>query len=340
MDAVDVVVVIGGCAPERKRYARGLALVDGRMLVPATRLARTSDPAALAIALTGRAGSTSGVVVELPEDIDVRDVIGALTHAESGILLSGVICVVDAMHLLDDVNREDHIRPRSPRSTSDVTAAALLVVTQLEYASSIVLVNWSGLDTPRLSLVMALVSHLSPRARLHLHRDGIEAFEEESTYSEAQERPGWIGVLNDDFAPHMTDRRVVALRYEHIRPLHPDRLATLLDRIATGEFGLVIRSAGFCRLATRPHTPVHWEHVGQTISFFPLLEDGSVDDDDELLAIGQDLAFIGIELRDRALRAALDDAALSDAELAAGPTLWSTFADPFPVWQSVPDRSE
>lgn len=340
MDAVDVVAVIGGCAPERKRHARRLALVDGRMLVPATRLARTSDPAAPAAALAGRADSTSGVVVEFPGDIDARDVIGALTHAESGIRLSGLICVVDAMHLLDDLNRADHIRPRAPRNASDVTAAALLVATQLEYASSIVLVNWSGLDTPRLSLVMALVSHLSPRARLRLHREGIEAFEEESVYSEAQERPGWIGVLNGDFAPHMTDRRVGALRYEHIRPLHPGRLSALLDRISTGEFGRVIRSAGFCRLATRPHTAVHWEHVGQTISFFPLLEDGSADDEDELLAIGQDLAFIGIDLRERALRAALDDAALSDAELAAGPTLWTSFPDPFPAWQSVPDRSE
>ena len=340
MDAVDVIGVIGGCAPERKRYARRLAMAGGRMLVPAARLARTPDPAEQAIALAGHADPAAGAVIEFPGDVGTTDVIGALTHAESGIRLSGLICVVDALHLLDDLSRPEHIRPRSARLATDLTAKALLTATQLEYASTIVLVNWAGLETPRLSLVMALVSHLSPRARLRLHREGIESLEEAAIYSEAQERPGWIGILNADFAPHMTDRRVGALRYEHVRPLHPGRLSALLDRIEAGEFGLVIRSAGFCRLATRPQMIAHWEHVGRTISLFPLADDGRLGDDEELLAIGQDLAVIGIDLHHRALSAAMDAAALDDAEFAAGPVAWSAFADPFPAWQAVPDRSE
>lgn len=340
VDAVDVVAVVGGCAPERRRYARRLAMAHRRMLVPAARLAKTSEPAELAAALAGRAAPSAGAVVEFPGDVAATDIIGALAHADSGIRLSGLICVVDATHLLDDLNRPEYTRPRSPRLATDLIATALLVATQLEYASSIVLVNWAALDTPRLSLVMALVSHLSPRARLRLHREGIEAFEEESAYSEAQERPGWIGILNSDFAPHMTDRRVSALRYEHVRPLHPGRLATLLDRVEAGEFGIVVRSAGFCRLATRPQASAHWEHVGQTISLFPLAEDGHIGDDEELLAIGQELAFIGLDLRHEALHRALDETVLSDAELAAGPAAWSAFADPFPAWQTVPDRAD
>lgn len=340
MDAVNVVAVVGGCAPERRRYARRLALADGRMLVPATALTLTPDPAEMAATLSRRAEPASGAVVEFTADIDATALIGALTHPESGIRLTGLVCVVDATHLLDDLNRTDHIRTRSPRAISDLTAIALLTAMQLEYASSIVLVNWAALETPRLSLTMALISHLSPRARLRLHREGIEVLEDQATYSSAQERPGWIGILNSDFAPHMTDRRVSALRYEHVRPLHPARLTALLDRIERGEFGLVIRSAGFCRLATRPQATVRWEHVGRTISLFPLEEDGRIDDGGELLAIGQELAIIGVDLRLAALRAAFDDAALSDGELAAGPRLWSTFPDPFPAWRSVPDHSD
>lgn len=147
-------------------------------------------------------------------------------------------------------------------------------------------------------------------------------------------------VLNDDFAAHMTDARVSAFRYEQVRPLHPGRLMAVLDRIGQGEFGVVVRSAGFCRLATRPQITAQWEHTGQMFTLTPLSDDTRLADDDELLSVGQDLAFIGLHLAEDRLAAALDDAALTDAELAAGPTVWARFADPFPAWQTATDRAD
>ncbi|WCM55102.1 hypothetical protein [Microbacterium sp. EF45047] len=55
---------------------------------------------------------------------------------------------------------------------------------------------------------------------------------------------------------------------------------------------------------------------------------------------GQDIGFIGLDLDAPALLAALDGAALDDAELAAGPREWCTYPDPFPAWHVVPDRAD
>ncbi|GGF43681.1 hypothetical protein GCM10010922_19030 [Microbacterium sorbitolivorans] len=121
-----------------------------------------------------------------------------------------------------------------------------------------------------------------------------------------------------------------------MRPLHPARLGVLLDeRIEPGEFGTLIRSMGFCRLATRPHAVTEWNHVGGMISFDPLGRDDALGDDEEILAVGQELGLIGIDLDVRALTRALDDPALTDEELAAGPAEWAKFADPFPAWPRV-----
>nr|WP_243752384.1 GTP-binding protein [Leucobacter weissii] len=137
----------------------------------------------------------------------------------------------------------------------------------------------------------------------------------------------------------MTDPRVAALRYEQLRPFHPGRLLRLLnERVEPGEFGTIIRSAGFCRLATRPRVIAEWNHVGSMFSLEPLASDDRLLPDDEILALGQDLAVIGLDLRRRELVAALDEAALTDREAAAGPTSWAEFSDPFPAWHTADEH--
>ena len=56
---------------------------------------------------------------------------------------------------------------------------------------------------------------------------------------------------------------------------------------------------------------------------------------DEFLAFGQDVAFVGIGIDELLLRQVLDNAALSDAELAAGPIVWAGFPDRFPDWSTA-----
>lgn len=332
MHKTPVIAVVGACGPERTAYARELADAAGLELFPAARLALAPDPVDEASALAPWA--EGGAVVELPDHAPPIEVIGALASPDAPTSLTALVCVVDAAHLIGDLH-VDAYAPARP-GHDEITALALLTVTQIEYASTVALVGWERLSTDDLLTVLALVSHLAPGARLTLHRKGGAALVATARFGPRQTRPGWVQVLNGDFDPHMTAPRVTSLHYEQLRPLHPERLASALTRIEEGRFGTVIRSAGFCRLATRPGVTASWDHVGRMISFAPLANDG---DGDELLALGQDLAVVGLDLDVAALSSALDAAALSDDELAAGPVSWLGFSDPFPAWELQDDEA-
>ncbi|MGB4778100.1 GTP-binding protein [Microbacterium sp.] len=342
MDAVDVIAVVGPCKPERLMYAKRLARLTNRAFFAASRLAGSPYPAEEAAVLASWTDPAAGAVVELPDEVPAEELIAVFADGDERTRLGGIVCVVDAAHLFDDLNRDDYLPLRDADSgvAAPLVARAQLTVAQLEHASTIVLVGWTALSLPELTTIMALLSHLSPAARLRLHRDAIEHLVPGEPYTCEQDRPGWMRVLSGAFEPHMTDRRVSALRYEQVHPLHPERLGRVLDELEAGSFGHLVRSAGFCRLATRPHVVAQWEHVGSMISLNPAAFDERIADDEELLAIGQDLAFIGLDLDHDAIVRVLDAAALTDDELAAGPAAWARFTDPFPDWAGAVDRSE
>ncbi|MFD5599613.1 GTP-binding protein [Leucobacter sp. NPDC058333] len=329
MESVEVTVIMGACAPERRGFAERRAAATQAMLLSAARLAASPDPLREAIALVPWSRSTGGVVVEFPADTRATEVIGAFAAESERMSLARIVCVVDAAHFFSDLLRDDYI---AARGGPPLMARAELLVTQMEYASQIVWVNWEALSTADLSALMALANHIAPSARLRLQQPGPEPEVEATPFPSHQDRAGWIKLLNGEYDTYMTDTRVSAFRYTHERPLQPGRLHEVLDdRIEPGEFGTLVRSAGFCRLATRPQAVASWDHVGRVISFEPVGGD-PLTGGAELLAIGQDLALIGLDLDRDAISAALDDAALTDAEFAAGPETWLTFPDPFPEW--------
>ncbi|GAB3600523.1 GTP-binding protein [Microbacterium tumbae] len=345
MEQIDVLAVVGICEPERLRYAKRLSALTERAFISSRLLAHTPDPFDEAISLATWSDRGAGAVIEFSSSVGMTELIGALAAPDAPTRLTGVVCVADAAHLLHDLDGDGYAhRPARPglHPPQGVHIAhALLAVNQLEYASVISLVNWSALTTKDLSTVMALVSHLSPHARVRLHREPVDRWEPAAAYAIGQERPGWIALLNGDHEPHLTDPRVSAFRYENVRPLHPGRLMRLLDeRIEPGEFGTVIRSAGFCRFATRSQIVAQWDHVGRMISFAPVGRDDDLADDADLLAVGQDLAFIGLDLDAPALASALDEVALSDEELTADARAWARFPDPFPAWRAAAGRAE
>lgn len=344
---VDAVAVVGACVSERQEYARRLAHSRGRVMVPAHRVRQNPAVVDQARDLLRRVPGHAGMLVEYPMEIPAMDVVAELADPCGETRLQDLICVVDAAHLLGDLEGQDYVRLPFPAAEGEESVAhfssrAELIVTQIEFASSVLLVNWQQLPHQRLSLVMALISHLSPQARLDLvdpeqslddAGQGITAAE---PYSAEQTRAGWVNLLNDHFAPEFLSAAVGALRYEQLRPFHPGRLHDLLtEQLESGEFGLVLRSAGFCRLATRAHVTAQWDQVGPQFSLTPLAFDHQLGEADELLAIGQDLAFIGLGLDVEALRQGLDRAALTDAELASGPELWASFPDSFPEWRTI-----
>lgn len=338
MEPMEVVAVVGSCGPERLRCATRLAAASRRAFLGSADL-DVVESVGQAVDRLRWQRHARGAVVEFPAETDVVELIGAAAAADSPIRLVDIVCVVDAEHLLDGFERDDYVT-KNHEQDLEMTAAALLIARQIEYASAIVLVNWMEVPTALLATLLALVSHLGPLAHLSLHDDDPASLLTGTPFEAGQDRPGWVQLINREFRPRMTDSRVGTLHYEHLRPLHPVRMERLLYTIESGVFGNVIRSVGFCRLATRPNIVAQWDHVGRMVALVPLVIDGQLGADDELLSIGPELVFIGLDLDIDGLRAALDDAVLGDAEFAAGPTTWAEFADPFPPWQVTSEQAD
>lgn len=292
--------ITGVCAAERRRYARHAAVALRRHRVDVRDLTADTDPVLL----------------------------HATLHS------SATITVVDARHALDDLRGPTPLRRGGIDSRGDVGARARQFAQFVELATAVVLVNWESVPTTELSLLMTVLSHLGPTARLRLSRgaaDDLVALRGDlgGAFPPAGERPGWTRILNDEHDPFLTDRRVVSMRYEQLRPFHPERLMAALESLDSGRHGILLRSAGLCRIATRPNVVARWEHAGSAIWIDPQ------QDDDGLAEVGQDLALTGIDLNREVLRRTLDDAVLTDAELASGPHAWRRFADPLPAWPDV-----
>jgi G3E family GTPase len=210
-------------------------------------------------------------------------------------------------------------------------ARSSVIVEQIEHADVLVVDHRRAPDADALSRLLALLSHLAPDARLVLPRG---AHWRDRARSAGTRRipvePGWVKVLNGDHAPSFADPRVSTLRYTSPVPFHPRRVLELLQGgWSHGDFGAIIRSAGFCRFATRPGVTGFWDQAGGSIGIEPAARDTL----DGPLSAGQDLAITGFALDAAALTAALDACTLRPDELLAGPELWAKLVDPLPEWQ-------
>lgn len=353
---VDAIVVFGTHAGDRHRVASALVLEQNRTLVELSERGsmagfveqlRTAVRDAIEPDSTRQNGN-SDILIELPATAHAPDVIGLLVtpHAISGtaLRLSSVVTVVDIARLTSALSDDDYVAfpGEADGGGTLLTANALLTVLHVEYSTEVLVVNWFGLDPAALEVELALVNHLNPTARVSLWPAAPTArSSRQREIGTEWSSAGWIRVLNDQHTPYLTHPRVSAFRYEQFRPFHPGRLSDLLDTdFDGGQFGWIVRSAGFCRFATRHGRIAHWTQVGCMITFDPRdlfgrqrgADDVAEPADTEILAIGQDIAFIGIDLDAPSLTAALDACVLTDSELLAGPDRWAAFADPFPEW--------
>ncbi|WP_309080634.1 GTP-binding protein [Zhihengliuella sp.] len=382
MGQVKTVLVVGACAPERHEHASAIARARGATIVrpegpggsvlggpvldgsvlrgsaasastpgeagPSRRLPRWLDDLAATLHVAAGRDDVRGIVVDLPAEVPVLDAIGLFDGDGSPGPVADVVCVVDAAHLLEDLFDGEYL--------PGFVARALLAVRQIEFATVVAVTNWSGLTGPDVSLVVSLISHLNPTAHLELDvQRWLDDDRRGAPNTPTGLRPGWIRRLNSDhpssFAPRIRDERVSTLRYDSVRPFHPERLRVALDELERGGSdrgspelggserggaGRVVRSAGFARLATRSGITAQWEHVGRMFDLLPLEEDGAAE---EPLCVGQDLILTGIGLDEERLRRLLDAAVLTDDELLAGPREWAGFHDPFPAWVHVRDRA-
>lgn len=274
---------------------------------------------------------------------------------ESGFSLSDfatldtMVTVVDAANLLNEYSRADLLSDRGlQRDNEDTRTLVDLLVDQIEFADVVVINKIGDATEDQRADVRKVVAALNPQARQievdygRLPLDTIlntGLFDEEK----AAENPLWYKELYqpDAHVPETEEYGVSSFVYRARRPFDPARLVAFLDAPWPG----VVRAKGHFWLATRPH------HVGlmsaagvqrrcEPMGFWwatipredwpdhPQFEAQMRSQwDDAWGDRRQELVFIGVDMDEAGIRAALDGCLAS-----ANPHDWPELEDPFPAW--------
>jgi len=284
---------------------------------------------------------------------------------ESGLSLSEVarldtmVTVVDAFNFLNDYLSADALADRDlALNAEDDREVVGLLVDQVEFADVIVL-NKTDLLTPKkLDQMEGILRSLNSSARIvRAERGRVPLGEVLDTkrfdFDRASEAPGWMAVLRGEGQPETAEYGITSFVFRARRPLHPERFWEFINkkRLTKG----LLRSKGFCWIATRPDWIGLWSQAGQVAELSPqavwwdtVPQDEWPDDPESRAGIlcqfeggygdrRQELVFIGRKLDEAAIRAVLDACLLTDDEMTGGPEAWMTFADPLPEWPT-PER--
>jgi G3E family GTPase len=268
--------------------------------------------------------------------------------------LDTMVTVVDAKHFLADWHSEDDLRARKlALGDDDERTVADLLVEQVEFANVLVIAKADLVTTAAREALEGMLRHLNPDARI-LCADhgrvpvsavlGTGLFD----FERAAEAPGWMKELRGEHVPESVEYGISSFVYRARRPFHPSRLWAVLQ--SPESWAGVLRSKGFFWLASRMDITGLWSHAGGAAScegagmwYAALPRDEWPDEPVSLAALERDwiepwgdrrqeIVFIGVDLDEDELRARLDAALLTEAELKEGPDSWATLPDPFPPW--------
>ncbi|MGK8485425.1 GTP-binding protein [Nocardia asiatica] len=249
--------------------------------------------------------------------------------------LDTMVTVVDASTFLAEVARGQALAERNLQAgEGDERSIADLLVDQVEFAD-VLLVNKTDLvGAAAAGAVEATVRRLNPRARVLRTSNGVVDLAEvldTGRYDPlvAAESEGWAEELAGGHTPETEEYGIRSLTYTADRPFHPLRLSAALEQLR----GL-LRSKGFCWIASRSTLAAVWSQAGPNLVFEPAAWWSSLE-----VPPGQEIVFIGIKLDSGKVRALLDAALLTDAEFAQGPGAWAEYPDPFPAWGELHEHA-
>lgn len=281
---------------------------------------------------------------------------------ENGESLSGVarldtmVTVVDAAQFLEDYYSPDSLLERKlALGEEDERQVVDLLIDQIEFANVIVVNKADLLSKDDLGRLEAALKALNPEAViLQAVRGRVSPGQVLGTglfdFDKASAAPGWLKILRGKEQPETEEYGISSFVYRARRPFHPARLEKFINRrrLLKG----LLRSKGFCWIATRPDWIGLWSQAGRVAELSPqgfwwhATPRDDWPDDPALQAEGleqireggawgdrrQELVFIGQKLDVEAVTEALDSVLLTDEEMAKGPEGWRKFRDPLPAW--------
>lgn len=242
--------------------------------------------------------------------------------------LDTMVTVVDASGFLRELATGDRLIerdlapvPEDERSISD------LLVDQVEFADVLVISKADLVSPEELGRLEGVLRRFNPTARLVHGRYGEVAISEvldTRRYNPvmAALSPGWLAELEGGHIPETEEYGIRSVTYRADRPFHPARLLEALE-----DWEGVLRSKGFCWIASRPDVLAVWSQAGPNLTIEPGQRLTSQDAEPR-----QELVFIGVDLDVDEPGRRLEPALLTDGELALGPAGWASFSDPLPSW--------
>lgn len=269
-------------------------------------------PTIEAVAASGR---WEHLVLALPVTADPVPVVAALTAdaGDLGVTLHGVLAVVDATTLTEDLFGDDLLAERGRALTEeDERSLGEALASQLD-AADLVLT-----DTPLTSAAQTLVLHVCGLDVATFHLDEVAG-------QDLTQRWRWPGSTRYDLRtatrPAVADTpQVWTVELSSPHPFHPQRLLERIEDLGTGR----LRARGTFWLPTRPRTTCAWDGAGGQLCIGDIGEWETEQPHTRLVVTGTDPAT-----RER-LAAAFDDVLLTEEELRRQD--WWTVEDGFEPW--------
>ncbi|WNK41874.1 zinc metallochaperone GTPase ZigA [Pantoea agglomerans] len=266
--------------------------------------------------------------------------------------LDSMITVVDGFNFLRDYRSADDLQSRGESlGAQDERSVVDLLVDQIEFCDLLVLNKTDLLSLAQLHQLKGMLQALNPHALIVNSEFGQVPLDcllntGRFDFDRAALAPGWLQTLRGEHQPESEEYGIRNFVYRARRPFHPQRFWHAVNHQLDG----VIRSKGYFWLASRPEYAAMWSQAGAVARqgyagrwWVSVPRTEWPQDADSLNFIAeqwqegtgdarQELVFIGIEMDEKSVRAALDHALLTPQEMAAGPEQWITLADPVPAW--------
>ena len=273
--------------------------------------------------------------------------------------LDTMVSVVDAHNFWAHWNSRETTANSTEAGSEDESPIIDLMIEQVEFANVIVLNKKSLVSEEELGQISGVIKHLNPNAEIltsDYSKVGLPSILNTRRFdmNEAVNSPGWLQALKDDGkarTPQTDEFGISSFVFRAKKPFHPARLFDLVRVQAANSpviIDSVVRSKGFCWLATRSSNACEWAQAGHQFTLsqmqrwwaevpayaWPneksLLSDIKRGWDSDWGDRTQELVMIGIKMDEAAVRSALEACLLTDEEMALGRAAWEkTFDDPF-----------
>lgn len=267
--------------------------------------------------------------------------------------LDTMVTVVDALNFLRNYQEAPSLKEAGEAlGDDDERNVADLLVDQIEFANVILISKIDLIASDEIANLQAILRSLNPDAEiLPMVMGQVDLAKVLNTglfdFDKAEQAPGWLKELRGEHTPETEEYGISSFVYRARRPFHPQRFYRHLHE---GEWdnGTLLRSKGFFWLASRPEHAGNWSQAGGIMHHglagrwwvsvpkeqWPeeCLDDIGSQWEEPFGDCRQELVFIGQNLAVEEIRRELDACLLTDAELAAGPSIWRAYRDDFPHW--------